>query len=176
MHWAQENRNKQKIQFQKIGGYKVYALDWSRAVNYRPISLTSILCRLMESFVRDKFIAQLQVLKLLTCKQLGFISGRSTNTQLLTYLDKCVKSIAEGSVIDTIYLDFAKAFHTVPHHRLTVKLQAFSIKGNILNWIMAYLSGRSQIVTVNGEKSKSSQVISGIPQGTVLGPCYLLYI
>ena len=60
-------------------------------------------------------------LKLLTCKQFGFISGRSTVTQLLTYLDKCVKTIAEGGVIDTIYLDFAKAFDTVPHQRLTGK-------------------------------------------------------
>ena len=115
----------------------------SHAVNYRPISLTSILCKLMESFVRDKVMMHIQELKLLTCKQFGFISGRSTVTQLLTYLDKCVKTIAEGGVIDTIYLDFAKAFDTAPHQRLTVKLQAYGIKGNILNWIINYLSGRS---------------------------------
>ena len=64
----------------------------------------------------------IQELKLLICKQFGFISGRSTFTQLLTYLDNCVKTIGEGGVIDTIYLDFAKAFDTVPHQRLTVKL------------------------------------------------------
>ena len=131
----------------------------------------------MESFVRDKVMMHIQELKLLTCKQFGFISGRSTVTQLLTYLDKCVKTIAEGGVIDTIYLDFSKAFDTVPHQRLTVKLQAYGIKGNILNSIVNYLSGRSQIVTVNGGKSKSAQVISGIPQGTVLGPLlFVIYI
>ena len=119
-------------------------------------------------------MTHLQELKLLTCKQFEFISGRSTVTQLLTYLGKCVKIIAEGGDIDTIYLDFAKAFGTVSHHRLTVKLQAYGIKSNILNWIIAYLSGRCRIVTVNGEKSKSSQVISGIPQGTVLRP--LLFV
>ena len=110
----------------------------------------------MESFVRDNVMMHIQQLKLLTFKQFGFISGRSTVTQLLTYLDKCVKTISEGGVVDTIYLVFAKAFDTVPHQRLTVKLQAYDIKGNILNWIINYLSGRSQIVIVNCEKSKTA--------------------
>ena len=149
----------------------------NRAENYRPISLTAILCKLMESFVRDKILEHLQKNKLLSHKQHGFISGRSTVTQLLNYLDKCVGIIAEGGIVDAIYLDFAKAFDTVPYRRLLGKLQAYGIKGHILNWITEYLNDRSQVVLVNGEKSNPAPVISGIPQGTVLGPLlFVIYI
>ena len=102
--------------------------DWKRALvspiykkgsrnlaeNYRPISLT----KMMESFVRDTVVTHLLEKRLLTTKQYGFISGRSTTTQLLNYLDKCVKTIVDGGVVDAIYLDFSKAFDTVPHRCL----------------------------------------------------------
>ena len=114
---------------------------------------------------------------LLSKKQHGFINGRSTVTQLLSYLDECANSIVEGNVIDVVYLDFWKAFDTVPHHRLLSKLEAHGISGNILKWIEAFLVGRSQEVLVNGVRSKSAPVISGIPQGSVLGPLlFVVYI
>ena len=114
---------------------------------------------------------------LLSPKQHGFICGRSTVTQLLCYLDKCVKAIVEGNVVDTVYLDFMKAFDTVPHMRLVGKLKAYGIEGNIAKWITEYLNNRSQVVVVNGEKSLPADVISGIPQGTVLGPLlFVVYI
>ena len=100
---------------------------------------------------------------LLSEKQYGFISGRSTVRQLLKYLDICVTTMANGGVTDTIYLDFAKAFDTVPHSRLLGKLQAYGITGDILKWIEAFLRNRSQIVRVNGEESFSAPVLSGIP-------------
>ena len=79
--------------------------------------------------------------------------------------------------MDTIYLDFAKAFDAVPHQRFINELNSYGIVGNISNWITAFLSNRSQIVRVNGAHSKSSQVISGIPQGSVLGPIlFVVYI
>ena len=82
----------------------------------------------MESFVRDVIVRHLLEQKLLSAKQHGFISGRSTTTQLLYYLDECMKSIAEGDVVDAIYLDFSKAFDTVPHRRLVGKLEAYGIR------------------------------------------------
>ena len=90
--------------------------------NYRPISLTSILCKIMEKFIRDSVVIHLQEEGLLSTKQYGFISGRSTLTQLLYYLDECLKKIANGNVVDAIYFDFSKAFDTVPHRRLLGKL------------------------------------------------------
>ena len=141
----------------------------TNAENYRPISLTSIPCKIMECFVRERVMKHLLEKKLLLTKQYGFISGRSTIVQLLSYLDKCVKTIVDGGVVDTIYLDFVKAFDTVPHRRLIGKLNAYDIKGNILNWISEFLCDRKQVVRVNGAQSAPAPVVSGIPQGKVLG-------
>ena len=145
--------------------------------NYRPISLTSIVCKMMESLIRNRIMEHLRDRNLLSIKQHGFISGRSTVTQLLNYIDKCTESISKGHTIDTVYLDFAKAFDTVPHKRLIAKLEMYGISGCLINWIRDYLSNRSQTVLVNGVKSCAAPVISGIPQGTCLGPLlFVVYI
>ena len=97
--------------------------------------------------------------------------------QLLTYLECCAKKVANGEVVDVVYLDFQKAFDTVPHARLIKKLKSYGIDGEILVWITEYLKDRTQIVRVNGESSRTGVVISGIPQGTVLGPLlFVIYI
>ena len=95
----------------------------------------------------------------------------------LNYLDQCIQTILDGGVVDTIYLDFAKAFDTVPHMRLLKKLHSYGIKGKMLNWISEFIRGRSQEVIVNGAKSETAPVLSGIPQGTVLGSVlFVIYI
>ena len=87
------------------------------------------------------------------------------------------ETIVSGGVIDSVYMDFAKAFDTVPHKRLMAKLRTYGIRGNILNWISAFLSQRTQVVVVNGEKSTLGYILSGIPQGSVLGPIlFVIYI
>ena len=113
----------------------------------------------------------------LSLKQYGFINERSTTTQLLPCLDKCIDTIVSGGVADTIYFDFAKAFNIVPDKRLLSKLKSYGINGKVLEWIKAFLSNRGQIVNVNGMKQDPATVLSRIPQGGVLGPIiFVIYI
>jgi len=92
------------------------------ASNYRPVSLTCILCKLLETFVKDHIVDHMKKNLLFSPKQFGFISGRSTTLQLLYVLDKWTEMLDNGGNLDCVYLDFMKAFDKVPHHRLLYKL------------------------------------------------------
>ena len=142
----------------------------SNPSNYRPVSLTSVVCKIMESFVRDAIQEHMESNKLYTSCQHGFRRGRSCISQLLEVMEDFTNYIDNGQTFDTIYLDFRKAFDTVPHARLLCKLKAYGIDGKVVDWIQMFLSNRTQQVRVGKEYSSRSQVSSGIPQGSVLGP------
>jgi hypothetical protein len=138
--------------------------------NYRPVSLTSVPCKLIEGLVKDKLMDHLLKNKLINDSQHGFLPGRSCATNVIQFMDVITKIIDKGNPADIFYLDFAKAFDKVPHERLLLKLAAKGVTGRILTWIRNWLTGRTQWVAMGGEKSDSKEVESGIPQGTLLGP------
>ena len=112
--------------------------------------------------------------KILSDVQHGFSKWRSCVTQLITLVNDIAKSLNDGVQLDASLLDFSKAFDKLNHRKFCLKLEHYGIRGELLNWIKNYLSNRTQKVIVEGKISDSITVISGVPQGTVLGPDQLL--
>ena len=106
---------------------------------------------------------------LLSDCQYGFRENRGCILQLLKVLDEWSLAVDKGPQIDCVYLDFQKAFDTVPHKRLLYKLESLGISGNLLKWLENFLTNRRQRVVLNGIFSDWKSVSSGIPQGSVLG-------
>ena len=149
-----------------------------QAVNYRPVSLTCISCKLFEHIVCKHILGHLEDHEILTDLQHGFRSGRSCETQLITTFHDIASAYnKKGSQIDIAVLDFSKAFDTVPHDGLLSKLKHYGIDDKIWLWISNFLKQRKQRVVVDGIQSDLVTVDSGVPQGTVLGPIlFLLHI
>ena len=148
-----------------------------KAGNYRPVSLTSQVCKVLERIIRKKIMVHLTSNNLLSAQQHGFLQKKSCQTNLLETLEDWTKTNDEGHPLDAIFLDYQKAFDSVPHRRLLKKLHSYGIQGDLVNWVKAFLSERSQQVVVGTGQSRWGSVMSGVPQGSVLGPVlFLVYV
>jgi len=165
--------------------------DWKNAVivpvlkkgfagsvsNYRPISLTSVVSKLMERVITVKITDFLLQNNLLSDNQHGFLRHRSTCTNLLQCMNDWSLNIELGCQTVVVYVDFAKAFDTVCHSKLMYKLYSCGIRGSLLSWIKNFFSGRSHQTKVNGTLSDFTDLISGIVQGSGIGPIlFIIFI
>jgi hypothetical protein len=175
--------------FQAIMDERSFPSEWRQALvipihkkgpldqpkNFRPISLTSVICKVCESIVRDVLVEHVIENSLFAPSQYGFVKGKSCVLQLLDSINFVTEAINAGDAVDMVFMDFAKAFDKVPHRRLLLKLRAYGVTGNVLSFVESFLSGRTQRVLLHGKTSESVEVTSGVPQGSVLGPLLFLF-
>ena len=141
--------------------------------NYRPVSLTSVVCKLLETLIRDHMVEFLVKHQLINTSQHGFLKAGSWPF----FFEEITKWVDDGSPVDVVYLDFLKPFDKVPHQRVLFKLKAHDIGNDVINWIEKCLTHGKQRVIVDGDISNWKSVLSGVPQGSVLGPMLsLIYI
>ena len=151
--------------------------DRSLVSNYRPVSLTSVVCKQMEHAIATYLRQVWGANDWLYEGQHGFRPGYSCESQVITVCQDIADTIDNGDRMDAIIVDFSKAFDLVPHGRLLVKIANSGVEVRVVEWIKQFLTGRTQRVRVGGVLSDEVRVSSGVPQGSVLGPLlFLAYV
>ena len=141
-------------------------------LNYRPVSLTSVIGKLCEMIIKDRWVQYLEDKEIITDRQFGFRKGRSCITNLLSFYTRVIDTVDErDGWVDAVFLDLEKAFDKVPHKSLLWKLEwVGGLRGAVLNWMKDYLQGREMRTTIRDTSSNWELVGSGVPQGSVLAP------
>lgn len=145
--------------------------------NFRPISLLSILSKVIEKIVKEQLLSYLNTYGIINKNQFGFQNGISTNDAIFSFLETLYLGLNDREVAAAVFCDFSKAFDCVDHGILLRKLDHYGIRGIPLNWFGSMLSERYQSVSVRGDTSQKARVSHGVPQGSVLGPIlFLIYV
>jgi len=145
--------------------------------NYRPVSLLTTVSKVFEKAFYKRLSSFVTHHKILYNLQFGFRESHSTHMAVIKLLDRVIDSLDKGEFAAAIFLDFSKAFDTVNHNILLDKLNHYGIRGVANLWVKSYLENRKQFCTFDGTKSNQTTVLTGVPQGSILGPLlFLLYI
>lgn len=157
----------------------VYKLKGNKQLyeNYRPISLLSAFSKIMEKLIYNKIFDFLVRYEILFKSQFGFRKGHNTTHATIDFVKTIEDALSNGEYAVGIFCDLSKAFDTLNHNVLLEKLDHYGIRGKANDWIKSYLTGREQYVELNGFKSAKLPIVTGVPQGSILGPLlFLLYI
>lgn len=145
--------------------------------NYRPISLTTIISKLIEKAFKQRLVDFIEESQYLSHFQFGFRTKKNTQDAILRVVNNIYEKLDKNKKILTIFIDLQKAFDSVSHELLLSKLKSAGIRGVAYNFMKSYLTNRTQLVKINSKLSSEAQVQYGVPQGTILGPIlFILYI